>query len=345
MTEATTRGAELAGRLDLAPEVRLVPAAFHETYGYGATGVWRAPGSVTLLSDGDASLSMAARWGTIVATHPREDDAVELALMNRPAELVRVTLDGVRPGGCEPWAAGGLSAVWALREAGHTLGGTTMLCGVDLPDGVGLAAPAATACAVALALRDMYAPSLPVGALPALVDRGLRAFGLSGERETGRVRAALLGRVRRALLSDGPVKTLVPLDVEAAGLRLVVVDTRIRREPATPVAERTPLREVAASLHDGDPAALGTALNAAHARLNGAGVPCREQNTVVASALGAGALGGRMIWDGPGRPVLLLLRAEDLAPIRTAVTDACVSRGLASPRFLTVTPFGPAAGK
>jgi len=343
MAETTTRGAELAGRLDLAPEVRLVPAAFHEAYGYGATGVWRAPGSVTLLSDGDTSLSMAARWGTIVATHPREDDVVELALMNRPAERVQAGLADVRPGGSEPWAAGGLSAVWALREAGHPIAGTTMFAGVDLPEGVGLAASTATACAVALALRDMYAPALPLNALPALVDRGLRAFGVTGEREIGRIRAALLGRAGAALLDDGPEETLVPLDVEAAGLRLVVVDTRVRAEPAAPVAERTPLREVAAYLRGGDPAALGAALNAAHARLNGDGAPGREQNTVVAAALGAGALGGRMIWDGPGRPVLLLLRAEDLGTIRTAVTEACVSRGLASPRFLTVTPFDAAA--
>lgn len=345
MAETTTRGAELAGRLDLAPEVRLVPAAFHETYGYGATGVWRAPGSVTLLSDGDANLSMAARWGTIVATHPRSDDLVELVLMNRPAERVQVRLADVRPYGSEPWAAGGLSAVWALREAGHPLGGTTMLAGVDLPEGVGLAASTATACAVALALRDMYAPALPVDALPALVDQGLRAFGVTGERESGRVRAVLLGRSGAALLDDGPDTTLVPLDVEAAGLRLVVVDTRTRAEPSGPVAEHTPLRKVAAYLRGGDPAALGAAFNAAHARLNGDGVPDKEQNTVVAAALGAGALGGRMIWDGPGRPVLLLLRAEDLGTIRTAVTEACVSRGLASPRYLTVTPYAPAARK
>ena len=345
MAETTTRGEELAGRLDLAPEVRLVPAAFHEAYGFGATGVWRAPGSVVLLSDGAASLSMAARWGTIVATRPREDDLIELSLMNRPAERVQVRLADVRPGGSEPWAAGALSAVWALREAGHPVGGTTMLAGVDLPDGVGLAAPTAAACAVALALRDMYAPELPANALPALVDRGLRAFGVTGEREIGRVRAALLGRAGAALLDDGPEETLVPLDVEAAGLRLVVVDTRIRTDPAAPVAERTPLDEVTAYLHGGDPAALGAAFNAAHARLNSEGVPGKEQNTVVAAALGAGALGGRMTWDGPGRPVLLLLRAEDLGTIRTAVTEACVSRDLPSPRYLTVTPFDAAARK
>ena len=345
MAETATRGADIAGRLDLAPELRLVPAAFHETYGYEATGVWRAPGSVTLLSDGDTSLSMATRWGTIVATHPREDSAIELALMNRPADRVQVEPAQLSPGDAPAWAAAGLSAVWAMREAGYAPGGTALLAGVDLPEGVGLGASTATACAVALALRDMHAPEVPTTALPALVDRGLRAFSVTGERETCRCQATLFGHERTALLDDGPEGTLVPFDVESAGLRLVVVDTRVRQEPASPVAERAPLREVAKYLSGGDPAALGAALNAAHARLRDAGVPTTEQDTVVAAAREAGALGGRMIWDGPGRPALLLLRAEDLGPVRTAITDACVASDLRSPRFLTVTPVSRATEK
>ncbi|MDL4774237.1 MULTISPECIES: hypothetical protein [Thermomonosporaceae] len=345
MAEAVPQGDELTGRLDLAPEVRLVPATFHETYGYGATGVWRAPGSLTLLSDVNASMTVAARWGTIVATHPREDDTVELTLMNMPVERERVDLADLRPGATEPWAAPALSAAWALRAAGHPLRGATMLAGVDLPEGTGLAAPTATACAVALALRDMYAPTLPLGTLSALVDRGLRAFGVTGGREAGRCRATLLGRPGTAYLDDGPDGTRAPLDLEAAGLRLVVADTQRRAESLRPVVERTRLREAATRLRTGGPAALGVELTAAHTRLVGAGVPVREQNTVVTAALDAGALGGRMIWDGPGRPVLLLVRAEDLGPIRTAITQACTSSGLRSPRLLTVTPFGPATRK
>ncbi|MCW2862492.1 MAG: hypothetical protein JWP48_4200 [Actinoallomurus sp.] len=345
MTEATTAGTDLAGRLDLAPELRLVPAAFQETYGYAATGVWRSPGSVTLLSDGDTSLSIAARWGTIVAARPREDDVIELALMNRPADRVRMDLGCLDPGDVEAWARPGLSAAWALRDAGYTLGGTTLLAGVDLPEGVGLAATTATACAIAVALRDMYAPAVPTAALAALVSRGLRALGVTGDRESGRCLVALLGRSGTAYLDDEPDGTVLPLDLGTAGLRFLVVDTRIRGSMTAPVAERTHLPEVAAYLRGGTPAALGPALNTAHARLREAGVPDAAQDIVVSAALSAGALGGRMIWDGPGRPVLLLLRAEELGTIRTAVTSACTSRGLRPPRFLTVTPVSPAARK
>jgi galactokinase len=217
MTEATTARTDLAGRLDLAPELRLVPAAFQETYGYAATGVWRSPGSVTLLSDGDTSLSIAARWGTIVAAEPREDDVIELALMNRPADRVRMDLGCLDPGDVEAWARPGLSAAWALRDAGYTLGGTTLLAGVDLPEGVGLAATTATACAIAVALRDMYAPAVPTAALAGLVSRGLRAFGVTGDRESGRCRVALLGRSGTAYLDDEPDGTVLPLDLGPPG--------------------------------------------------------------------------------------------------------------------------------
>ncbi len=345
MPDAATPGADLAGRLDLAPEVRLVPAAFHERYGYDAAGVWRAPGSVTLLSDGDASLTIATRWGTIVAAHARGDDEVEFGLMNRPAERLRTPLAAIGPSG--DWAAAGLSAVWALRSAGYALGGVTMLAGVDLPDGVGLGASTATACAVAVALRDMYAPELPTTTLADLVSRGLRAFGVTGEREAGRCRAALLGRTGAALLDDGSAAGVtVPFPVEAAGLRLAVVDTRIRTSPAAPVAERSPLTDATlTALAEATPAALGEALSAAHAELRAAGLPDRAQETVVRAAMDAGALGARMIWDGPGRPALLLLHAEDLAAVRTAVTGTCVTRGLCAPRFLTVTPVAAAVRK
>ncbi|MEV5571928.1 galactokinase family protein [Spirillospora sp. NPDC052269] len=345
MGEAPRHGDALAGRLDLAPEVRLVPAAFHETYGYGAKGVWRAPGSVTLLSDHGASLSMAARWGTIVAASPREDDTIELALMNRPADRERIDLGALRPGATEPWAAAALSAAWALQVAGcpSPIGGATLLAGVDLPDGTGLGASTATACAVALALRDLYAPYLPLDTLSTLVAHGLRAFGAADDHQADQCRATLLARQGTLRLDEGSDVGFVPLDLEAAGLRLLLVDTRVRAEPLSPVVERTPLREVASRLSSGDLAVLGAEFTAAHTRLCEAGVPSREQRTVVTAALDAGALGGRMIWDGPGRPALLLVRAADLGPIRTAITRACLYQRLRSPRFLTVTPYGPAA--
>jgi hypothetical protein len=47
-----------------------------------------------------------------------------------------------------------------------------------------------------------------------------------------------------------------------------------------------------------------------------------------------------MIWDGPGRPVLVLLRAEDLTTIRTAVARSFPAAR--SPRFLTTVPISAA---
>lgn len=439
MAEPAAGGAELAERLDLAPELRLVPYAFEETYGHPAAGVWRSPGVVTLLSSGDAGLYVPARWGAIVAAEPADGDLIELAWMNRPAERMAIALRDIAPGEPRPWNAAGLAAIWALREAGHPLRGATLLTGVDLPEGTGLAATTATACAIAVALRDLYAPDLSTAELAPLIAGGLRAFGVAAD--PGRCAAALLGRPGEALLygegepggfpsgpvgagppsdpmaadvpyapfrtglpSDPATKGLppgpgaggralasvteglphapagigLPFDPVAAGLRLVVVDTRRRGPVPASVPEYAPLPEAHAGLapgdpagpgrpdahpHDpgltahgpaglgplyarlrdaglvaGNPAGLGPLLTAAHAHLRDAGVPDAAQEIVVAAAVEAGALGARMVYDGPGRPAVLLVRDEDLRVVRTSVTGACLARGLPRPRFLTVSP-------
>lgn len=341
MVKSTTTGAHmvnLAARLDLSPELRTVSYFFQDMYDRPPVGVWHSPGAVTLLSDGDASLSIPAPWGAIVAAEPRTDDVIELSWMTRPADGTQIRLGDIAPGDGQAWAVAGLSAVWALREAGHPLGGVTLLTGVHLPAGTGLAATTSVACAIALTLRDLYAPDVPMTALPELVSRGLRAFGVTAGLETSPCVTAMLGRADEALLYDGREAVGLPFDLTSAGLRLVAADTRSRGPLTAPAPERSPLDEAAACLRAGDPAALGRLLDAAHGRLRDAGLPDPAQETVISAARDAGALGARMIWDGPGRPALLLTRAEHLGTTRTAIIDACTSRGLRSPRFLTMTP-------
>jgi galactokinase len=341
MAKTTTTGAHmvnLAARLDLSPELRTVSYFFQDMYGHPPAGVWHSPGAVTLLSDGDSSLSIPAPWGAIVAAEPRTDDMVELAWMTRPADGTRLSLAGIAPGTGQPWAVASLSAIWALREAGYRLGGATLLTGVHLPAGTGLAATTSVACTVAVTLRDLYAPEVPMATLAELVARGLREFGVTAGLQLSPCVTAMLGRADEALLFDGRDAIGLPFDLAGAGLRLVAADTRTRGALSAPIPERSDLAEASACLRAGDPAAVGALLDTAHARLLEAGVPDPAQQAVVSAALGAGALGARMIWDGPGRPALLLTRAELLGATRTAIIGACTARGLRSPRFLTMTP-------
>ena len=223
---------DFADRPDLPPELRLVPYAYGAEYGHPPAGVWHSPGVVTLLRDGDATLSVAARWGAIVAAEPRQDGLVELAWMNRPAERLRLPVTEVVPGAGSARDAAALGPVWALREAGHPLGGVTLLVSVDLPVGSGVAAATATACAVAIALRDLFAPSVASAALAGIVAEGLRRFGVAEADEFGRCATALLGAAAQATLWRAGEVARFSFDSAAAGLRLMVVDTRVRTSRA-----------------------------------------------------------------------------------------------------------------
>jgi galactokinase len=297
--------ADLPDRLDLAPELRLVSYTYREEFGRPPAGVWHAPGTVTLLADGPLRLTVAARWGAIVAAGPRPDGVIEAIRMNRPDERVRLTAEEAAAGAGPSWAGTGLRPA---RE------GASLMINTDLPEGAGVGAAAATQAAIGLALRDLAGPSEP-GSRRVPGDAGEDPGG-SGEG------TALLGGRR------------LPFGLNAAGLRLMVVDTRVRGVPRPPIVERAPVEAAAAALDAGAFEALGPMLTASHAAL-----ACDEvQEIAVSAALDAGALGARMIVDGPGRPVCALLPAERLAGVRIAVADAFTRRRLRSPRFLTVSP-------
>jgi galactokinase len=187
---------DLADRPDVAPELRLVPHAFREAYGRSAEGVWYAPGAVQLMP----GFSVCARWGAIIAGERRTDGVVELASINKPAELVRL-----RPGevpDVPAWAAPVVRMVQQLEPTGATL-----LCSVDLPAGSGLSSQTALACAAGLALRDLCRPDMSLADLVTVVGTG----------------APLAAAVFAGYCTG----------FEPVGAGLLVIDTRIRRD--TPV--------------------------------------------------------------------------------------------------------------
>jgi galactokinase len=240
---------------DTAPVLRMVPYAFEQAFGGPPTGVWHAPGGLVLLTDGGAAavpdghgnggggrgggggggggaaLSVAMRWGAIVAARPRHDDAIELASMNWPGERVEVplaglTADGGDRSGRPAWADGAIRAAAALQAAPpdtlrvapaqQRVIGASMLIQADLPESISLASPAAVAAACVLALACVSGLDLA----PAAAARILPGFGTAGA-------AALLGRRATALVTGagGAVTDRVPFDLARAGLRLLLIDT------------------------------------------------------------------------------------------------------------------------
>ncbi|MGI5500413.1 hypothetical protein [Lentzea sp. CA-135723] len=109
--------------------------------------------------------------------------------------------------------------------------------------------------------------------------------------------------------------------LDLPGQRLLVVDTRIRRDEPQAEQPYTP------GSRD-----LGAELTAYHRAQR----PDPEQDAVVEAALQAGARGASMLIDPPGRPAVALVDADLVPAVRKAITKAVEI----PPRYLTITP-GP----
>jgi galactokinase len=192
-----------------------------------------APGRVNLLGGPDYNevfvLPFALGAGVGVAASRRPDRRIAVASRQEGGEPVLLDIDALEPGSVTGWAAYPAGVAWALREAGYLPGGADLAIDADLPAGAGLSSSAALECAVALALTGLYDVPVPPRELAALARRAENEYaGLP----TGIMDqlAALLGRPGHALLLDCRTgeETAVPLDPAAAGLALLVIDTRVR---------------------------------------------------------------------------------------------------------------------
>jgi galactokinase len=204
---------------------------FREAFGHDPHGVWRAPGRVNLIgehtdyNDG-LVLPFALTQGVTVTAARRDDGAFELRSRQAP-DAVRA-VDPV-PGSVTGWAAYAAGVAWALREAGHGVGGASVLIDSDLPQGAGLSSSAALECAVAVALCDLYGLRVPGPELARLAQRAENDF-VGMPCGTMDQSASLLCAEGHALLLDcrSGLSTQVPLDL--AGLRVVIIDTRAEHE-------------------------------------------------------------------------------------------------------------------
>ena len=207
---------------------------FAQRYGKHPRGAWRAPGRVNLIgehtdyNDGFV-LPFAIGPGVSAAAARRDDGRLALTSRQAPGADVSLPLDELRPGSVDGWAAYPAGVAWALRAAGYPIGGVSLAFDSDLPLGAGLSSSAALECAVALALTELHGLSVP---RPQLADIARHAENDFVGAPTGIMdqSAALLCQAGHALLLDcrSGIGTAVPLDPRAAGLCLLVIDTRVR---------------------------------------------------------------------------------------------------------------------
>jgi galactokinase len=197
-------------------------------------GVWFAPGRVNLMGGPDYTegvvLPFAVPSGVTVAAARRADRRIALTSRQQPEDRVVLDIDALEPGSVSGWAAYPAGVAWALRQAGHIENGAYLAIDADLPAGAGLSSSAALECATALALTELYEKTVPRTELAALTRRAENEFAGVPSGIMDQI-AALLCRKGHALLLDcrTGTGTHVPLDPAAAGLTLLVIDTRTRR--------------------------------------------------------------------------------------------------------------------
>jgi galactokinase len=209
---------------------------FAGAFGRPPAGVWYAPGRVNLIgehtdySEGFA-LPFAIGTGVCVAAATRGDGLLALASRQQGGDVLTVPVTALAPGRPGGWAAYPAGLAWALRAAGHRIGGASLAIDADLPAGAGLASSAALVSAAGLALAGLYRLGV---SRPELAGLGRRAENEFVGVPTGPMDqlAVLLGQAGQALLLDcrAGTGTAVPFDPAAAGLVLLVIDTRVQHE-------------------------------------------------------------------------------------------------------------------
>ncbi|MFF1509188.1 galactokinase [Streptomyces sp. NPDC058326] len=211
-----------------------VAAGFEALYGAAPDGVWAAPGRVNLIgeytdfNDGFV-LPLALPHTTVAAVSRRDDNVLRLHSADIDGGIVQLEADALEPLSGGGWAAYPAGVVWALREAGHPVTGADIHLTSTVPTGAGLSSSAALEVVTALALNDLFALGLSRPELARLAQRAENAF-------VG-VPCGVMDQMASACAEEGHALHLdtrdlsyrqVPFDLAREGLRLLVVDTRVK---------------------------------------------------------------------------------------------------------------------
>ena len=255
-----------------------VTALFRETFGAEPDGVWAAPGRVNLIGEhvdynGGLCLPMALPHRTFVALRRRTDDRVRLVSALHPDDVWEGTVADLAPGQVRGFIAYAGGPAWVLCQEGFDVGGFEMADASCVPSGAGLSSSAAIESSGAVALDATHGLGLAAddAGRARLAAACVRAENEVAGAPTGGMdqAAALRSAAGHALLLDTVDSSvrLVPFDLAAAGLSLLVIDTRAKH-----------------SLVDGQYAARREACHAAARRL---GVGTLREVTDLEAALAA----------------------------------------------------------
>ncbi len=213
---------------------------FRAAFGSDPAGVWSAPGRVNLIGEhtdynNGPALPFAIDRRAALALAPGRTDRHRVISAQRGQQVQSAAPDELTPGGphTRGWAGYPFGVLWALGAAGHEVPPLDLALDSAVPAGAGLSSSAAVECAAALAVSDHLKLALDGQQLARLAQRAENEFvgvpcGLMDQT------AATAGTRGHALLFDAATGCAeqIPFDPDAVGVRVLVIDTRVRHSLA-----------------------------------------------------------------------------------------------------------------
>jgi galactokinase len=204
-----------------------VTTRFTEVVGADPLGVWAAPGRVTIIGDhtdynAGLTLPVAINLGVVVAVGVRDDGRVRV--VSPFGDTTTVELTRCVPGAVSGWAAGPLGVLWALGGAHGGASGLDIVIDSDIPAGTDFGASAAIACAVAVAVKDLW--EIDLGRMELLHACQRAEHDMVGTPTTMVDTATVMfGETDSAVLVDCQLAeaSAVPFATDDAGLALLVI--------------------------------------------------------------------------------------------------------------------------
>jgi galactokinase len=195
------------------------------------TATWTAPGRVNLIGEHvDYNDGLVLPFALPFATTATVRATASRQVVAQSAVVGESRFDvATNPGDVEGWAAYVAGVVWACRSRGIDVPGLEIDITSDVPVGAGLSSSAAICCAVAAAISDELGGRLD--------PREVAAVARSAENDYVGAPTGVMDQLASMLGTDGYATLLdcrtldsrqVPLDVAAAGLALLLIDTKAR---------------------------------------------------------------------------------------------------------------------
>ncbi|MFB7497845.1 galactokinase [Streptomyces sp. NPDC056161] len=210
---------------------------FARLYGAEPEGIWSAPGRVNLIgehtdyNDGFV-MPFALPHVTTAAVTRRTDGVLRLHsadIDGGTGPAVELRLDALAPQADRTWTAYPAGVVWALREAGHPVTGADIHLSSTVPTGAGLSSSAALEVVVALALNDLYELGLQRWQLARLCQRAENVYVGAPTGIMDQTASACCEPGHALFLDTRDLsQRQIPFDLAAEGMRLLVVDTRVK---------------------------------------------------------------------------------------------------------------------